>query len=1215
MILLTIILILGSLCILIAWHAGLWCIFEKVGKPGWASLIPVYNSVEILDIIGLPWWIVFFLYVPILAVIPWLIGWGVSFLFIILLAIIPWVIMILELGSCFKQTNLWSLFFLGLFPFIGYPILGFGEVRFFPPVDVTRTERVFNKFLKFTFYFAVIVLINIISVQFFLRVDLTAIKMYSLSRASRQAVKTLQEPLTVRVFFSSDLPGEYLDLQQYFEDALEEYAVHGGKNFSYRFYDVGGTGELTPEQENNRELANDYGIYPLKIQILENDAWTYREAYMGMAIIHGDIIETLSQITSRERLEYDITTTIQKMNNKISALLALDDTIKVKLFLSSDFFTLLETLTDIPDQVERIIEQLNKENYNKLEYIHLDPSREPLPANQAALNPRYFLGRAPDGGDLRLYADIIIQYADKIEKFNFLEIYRTPFGNYPEVTDEETLKEVISNTITDIIDINEYIGYIADHDSVRLDWEEFELQAYAQANPNVDVRMMTADSFKELLTEHYTLKEINLSEGEKIPKGIECLVIAGPKTVFTDWELFQIDQFLMQGKSLAIFLDGLDEVESEMSRQLYGYNLPKEYPSVDTGLEFLLEHYGVTVKNSYVYDQECVVSSDRNYGNVPIYYIPKIQNEFINEKLPYMKNIRGLIMIKASPVKLYEETLKKNNIKADILFSSSNKSWEISESISLDNPQTIMPPSSDEDKVSYPLAVALEGFFPSYYKGKPIPQKPKKEIEEVEGEEAIETEEFADEITEEIEVIEKGEAPGRIFLVGTSEIILDYLLSYDPTPQNYEDIPPNKALVSNVIDYCNGKEDYAAMRSKLQLINPLDETKITNSVKNFTIIFNIVGLPILVALCGILVFVLRNLQKKKLMLKFAKKGVIAAAVPLKEEPATVKRIMKKGLKFTKNYLTLVLIIGILFGTLIWINVSRSLGVIRYKLPKLALIDEDAVDKIVFSNKKGTFTLEKDEDDTWRIMPQGYPVDTAHTDTMLDNLGDLEISELISEQKQYDRYELDDASKIHVMAYIADTLVRELDIGKPSSSYSHTYVTIKDDQNIYSAKGNLQSLFDKDTGDLRDEKVLSYTKDEIMEIKLEFDNQVVTISKQLKGLGEDGAPVGEDVWFYSVDGGPLQPVKKQAIDDILNTMGNLVCEEYYTDRQKSDLEAEPFHYRITAKGAKDYVLTIFDHPGDNNHPAYSSESEYAFKLIGWRATRMMKKIDDLKEEGD
>ena len=33
-----------------------WFIYEKAGKPGWASLVPIYNIVKMLEIIGKPTW-------------------------------------------------------------------------------------------------------------------------------------------------------------------------------------------------------------------------------------------------------------------------------------------------------------------------------------------------------------------------------------------------------------------------------------------------------------------------------------------------------------------------------------------------------------------------------------------------------------------------------------------------------------------------------------------------------------------------------------------------------------------------------------------------------------------------------------------------------------------------------------------------------------------------------------------------------------------------------------------------------------------------------------------------------------------------------------------------------------------------------------------------------------------------------------------------------
>jgi hypothetical protein len=41
--------------------AGMWKIFTKAGKPGWAAIIPIYNLIVLLQIAGKPlWWIVLF---------------------------------------------------------------------------------------------------------------------------------------------------------------------------------------------------------------------------------------------------------------------------------------------------------------------------------------------------------------------------------------------------------------------------------------------------------------------------------------------------------------------------------------------------------------------------------------------------------------------------------------------------------------------------------------------------------------------------------------------------------------------------------------------------------------------------------------------------------------------------------------------------------------------------------------------------------------------------------------------------------------------------------------------------------------------------------------------------------------------------------------------------------------------------------------------------
>lgn len=48
---------------------GFWVLFKKAGRPGWASIIPIYNTITLLRIGGKPWWWIFLLCIPIVDIV------------------------------------------------------------------------------------------------------------------------------------------------------------------------------------------------------------------------------------------------------------------------------------------------------------------------------------------------------------------------------------------------------------------------------------------------------------------------------------------------------------------------------------------------------------------------------------------------------------------------------------------------------------------------------------------------------------------------------------------------------------------------------------------------------------------------------------------------------------------------------------------------------------------------------------------------------------------------------------------------------------------------------------------------------------------------------------------------------------------------------------------------------------------------------------------
>lgn len=97
--------VIAVLCII-----GMWKIFTKARKPGWAAIIPIYNIIILLEVVDKPlWWFI-------LLLIP-------------LVNIVIYIIVNIELAKKFGQSPAFAVGLI-LLPMIFYPILGFGGYRY-----------------------------------------------------------------------------------------------------------------------------------------------------------------------------------------------------------------------------------------------------------------------------------------------------------------------------------------------------------------------------------------------------------------------------------------------------------------------------------------------------------------------------------------------------------------------------------------------------------------------------------------------------------------------------------------------------------------------------------------------------------------------------------------------------------------------------------------------------------------------------------------------------------------------------------------------------------------------------------------------------------------------------------------------------------------------------------------------------------------------------
>lgn len=104
-------LVLVSLVVAVFYIAVMWKVFTKAGQPGWAAIIPIYNTYVLCKVAGRS-------------------GWWVLLLLIPVVNIVILIILCLDIAKVFGKSGAFGFFGLFMFSFIGFPILAFGSASY-----------------------------------------------------------------------------------------------------------------------------------------------------------------------------------------------------------------------------------------------------------------------------------------------------------------------------------------------------------------------------------------------------------------------------------------------------------------------------------------------------------------------------------------------------------------------------------------------------------------------------------------------------------------------------------------------------------------------------------------------------------------------------------------------------------------------------------------------------------------------------------------------------------------------------------------------------------------------------------------------------------------------------------------------------------------------------------------------------------------------------
>jgi gliding-associated putative ABC transporter substrate-binding component GldG len=352
---------------------------------------------------------------------------------------------------------------------------------------------------------------------------------------------------------------------------------------------------------------------------------------------------------------------------------------------------------------------------------------------------------------------------------------------------------------------------------------------------------------QQALQKNYQLFTYNINAQAAIPDTFKVLMLVKPTIQFSEEEKLKIDQFVMRGGKLLLFVDGLiaeqDSLRYKPETIAYDRNL---------NLTDLLFKYGVRINPSLVMDLQCDFMPFAVGGNseTPQFeflhwnYYPLFDskgNHSINKSL-------GLV---AGKFVNSIDTIKVPEINKTILLSSSTNSRAISTPalISL-NENKNAPEDAKFKQASIPVAVLLEGKFTSLYKNRVSKTQ-------------------ADTLSAIGTPFKASSGENKMIVVADGDIVLnDVSTQQGPLPMGmnlftagsqYEYTFANKDFLLNCVEYLVNKPAITETRNKDIVLRLLDSQKVQEK-KSLWQFLNIALPVLLVVLAGV---VYQQVRKRK----------------------------------------------------------------------------------------------------------------------------------------------------------------------------------------------------------------------------------------------------------------------------------------------------------------------------------------------------------------
>ena len=375
---------------------------------------------------------------------------------------------------------------------------------------------------------------------------------------------------------------------------------------------------------------------------------------------------------------------------------------------------------------------------------------------------------------------------------------------------------------------------------LKVTTKEAKTVGFLTGHGELDINDQNYQQFRQLLDINgkgqYNVTAVSLQDGKAVDETVTTLVVAGAQQPLTEREKYELDQFIMRG-GRAVFL--VDPIQIQPGTM--------QATPLSTGLNDLLEHYGVKLGNNLLIDKRFHDNARFQQGFMTVFqpypYFVQIRKPNFSVENVVTSQLEVLTLPWTSSL----EPIAKEGITATTLAKTSEFGQTFQGYYNL-MPNFQIP---DAETQAYPVAVALEGQFKSFYADKEVPPVPSNDTTGAEDSQVptpTQDTEAPTTITESTQT--------QIVVVGNAQFL---------TQMRRDGVD----FFLNTVDWLTLGDALIGIRSQTITNRPLqiktrdgDFREVSEIEKNIIKYLCIAGIPLLVVIFGLLRYVLRNRAKR-----------------------------------------------------------------------------------------------------------------------------------------------------------------------------------------------------------------------------------------------------------------------------------------------------------------------------------------------------------------